>query len=169
MPASKFLKQVAGVFTEEAPAVAGGAPNANKIPALDGNGRLTADMMPTGIVADNATLTAVGALAAGDFVNIYDGGGGTFRCRKCDGTTAGKQAHGYVLAAVANGAPALIYFEGLNDQVSGQVPGDVFMQTTAGLAGATAPSGSGNVVQRLGVAVSATAINVELGPPITLA
>jgi hypothetical protein len=68
-----------------------------------------------------------------------------------------------------SGASVTVFFEGTNTGVTGQTPGPVFLQTTAGLAGSTAPSGSGNVVQRIGFAVSATAINFQSQPPITLA
>jgi len=89
--------------------------------------------------------------------------------RKADATTAGKEAHGFVLSAVTSGNPATVYFEGTNTQVTGQTPGPVYLQTTAGTGGATIPSASGNVVQQVGVAVSATAVNFERGAPVTLA
>ena len=40
---------------------------------------------------------------------------------------------------------------------------------TAGAGGATVPSASGNVVQQVGVAISATAVNFERGVAVTLA
>lgn len=164
MPASKFLKQVGGVLTEEAPVTTS---TADKIPALDGGGKLNVNMMPTGIGPDTASITASEALSAGDFVNIHNSTGA--KVRKADATAAGKEAHGFVLAAVSNGAAATVYFEGTNDQVTSQTPGPVFLGTTAGAATSTAPSGSGNVTQRIGVAVSTTAINFERGEPIVLA
>jgi hypothetical protein len=45
----------------------------------------------------------------------------------------------------------------------------VFLSTTAGLATSTAPSASGNVVQRIGFATSATAINFQSQTPIVKA
>lgn len=167
MAVKKYLKNNAGVLTEEATGETGGAGDAGKIPNLDSNGRLPAAMMPTGIAADTYSVQASENLAAGDFVNIHNSSGA--KARKADATTAGKRAHGFVLAAVTSGQNATVYFEGLNDQVTGLTPGDVYLHTTAGAATGTAPSSTGNVVQHLGVAVSATAINVELGPPITLA
>ena len=47
--------------------------------------------------------------------------------------------------------------------------GPVYLQTTAGAGGATIPSASGNVVQNLGVALSATEVNFERGTPVVLA
>ena len=164
MAASKFLKQVAGQLTEEAPVTTS---TPDKIPALDAGGKLNVNMMPTGIGPDTAQIQASENLAAGDFVNVHNSSGA--RARKADATTSGKEAHGFVLAAVTSGNQATVYFEGTNDQVSGQTPGEVFLHTTAGLATATAPSGAGNVVQKIGVAVSATAINFERQPGIVLA
>lgn len=144
-----------------------GSGDANKLVALDGTGRIDNSMMPVGIGADTAAITTSEALSAGDFVNVWSSSGA--KARKADATAVGKPAHGFVLAAFGSGASATVYFEGTNTQVSGMTPGDVFLQTTAGAAGATIPSTAGNVVQKLGVAVSATAINFERGEPITLA
>lgn len=144
-----------------------GAGDAGKVVALDGAGRIDSTMMPTGIGADTASITASEALAAGDFVNIHNSSGA--KVRKADATTAGKEAHGFVLSSVSNGASATVYFEGTNTGVSGQTPGPVFLSTTAGTATSTAPSSSGNVVQRIGFATSATAINFQSGVPVTLA
>lgn len=193
----KFIKNNAGTLTEEAalttsagagdadriPALnasgildptilnakntSAGAGDAGKIPQLDGTGRLDNTMMPVGIGADTAVITTSEALAAGDYVNIHNSAGA--KARKADASTAGKEAHGFVLAAFGSGAAATVYFEGANTQVSGQTPGNVFLSTTPGLGTGTAPSASGNTVQRLGIAISATAINFEAQQPITLA
>lgn len=197
MAAHKFLKNNAGVITEEAavassagagddgkiPALNGsgvldativnsktssaGAGDSGKIPALDGAGKLHVSFMPTGIGADTAAITASEALSAGDVVNIWDSTGA--KVRKADASTAGKEAHGFVLAAVENGAEATVYFEGSNTQVTGLTPGPQFLSTTPGLVSATAPTGSGNVVQRVGVATAATALNFQLQPHFVLA
>lgn len=165
MAAPKFLKQVGGQLTEEAAVTTS---TADKIPALDGSGKLNINMMPTGIGADIAVIQASENLAAGDWVNIHNSAGSA-RVRKADATTAGKEAHGFVLAAVTSGQDADVYFEGTNDQVTGQTPGDVFLSTTPGVGADAAPSASGNVVQKIGVAVSATAVNFERQPGIVLA
>lgn len=145
-----------------------GSGDSGKLPALDASGKLDSSMMPVGIGADVKILPATEALSAGDFVNVYNASG-TPSCRKADATTSGKRCHGFVLSAVSNGANATVYFEGTNNQVSGMTAGDVFLSTTAGAATATAPSASGNLVQNLGVATSATEINFESQQPIILA
>lgn len=144
-----------------------GAGDASKLVALDGSGRIDNTMMPAGIGPDTASIITSEALAAGDFVNIWNSTGA--KVRKADATVAGKEAHGFVLAGAASGAAATVYFEGTNTGVTGQTPGPVFLSTTAGVATATAPSTAGNVVQRIGFAVSATAINLQSQTPITLA
>lgn len=165
---AKYLKNNAGTLTEESSlATSAGAGDAGKIPHLDGSGRLDNSFLPTGIGADTASITASEALAAGDLVNVWDSTGA--KVRKADASTAGKEAHGFVLAAVASSASATVYFEGSNGQVTGLAPGVQFLSaTTPGLATATAPSGSGQVVQRVGVASSPTSLNFESNPPIVL-
>ena len=166
--AQKFIVLTNGQLAErEAATTSTGAADAGKIPALAGDGRLPESMMPVGIGADTASIQASENLAAGDFVNVWNNAGA--KVRKADATTAGKEVHGFVLSAVTSGNPAAVYFEGTNTQVAGQTPGPVFLQTTAGRGGATAPNASGNVVQQIGVAVSATAVNFERGAPVALA
>ena len=143
-----------------------GAGDSGKLVALDGSGRIDSTMMPVGIGADTATITTSEALSAGDFVNVWDSTGA--KVRKADATVSGKEAHGFVLSAYGSSASATVYFEGTNTGVTGQTPGPVFLSTTAGTATSTAPSGSGNVVQRIGFATSATSINFQSMTPIVL-
>lgn len=163
------LDRTDGILKEqEATDVSAGAANAGDVVALDSTGRLDSSVMPVGIGADTAQITASEALAAGDYVNIWDNAG-AFAVRKADATIAGKEAHGFVLAAVSSAATATVYFEGTNTQVTSQTPGPVFLSTTPGLGTATAPSASGNIVQRVGIALSATSANFEASQPVVLA
>lgn len=167
--ADKYIRNLSGVLAEkEATVVSAGAGDAGEVVALDGTGRLDLSVMPVGIGPDVYAIAASENLAAGDFVNVYNDAG-TAKVRKADATTAGKFAHGYVLVSVSSGADATVYFEGSNTQVSGATPGQTFLSTTAGGFSATAPSGSGNVVQRLGVAIGDTVINFERSQPVVLA
>jgi len=164
----KYLYNNAGTVTEKAAIQnSAGAGDAAKIPAVDATGRLDTSFMPTGIGADTQTVTASEALAAGDYVNIWNSTGA--KVRKADASTSGKEAHGFVLAAVANAAAATVYFEATNTQVSGQTAGVVYLSTTPGAGTATAPSGAGNVVQRIGFATSATTVNFQSMAPVVLA
>ncbi len=144
-----------------------GAGDSGKVVALDGSGRIDNTMLPVGVGADTYSITASEALAAGDLINVWNSSGA--KIRKADATVAGKEAHGFVLASVSNGAVGTVYFEGTNTAVTGLTPGVQFLSTTAGLSTTTAPTASGNVVQRVGFAVSSTALNFHSQPPVVLA
>lgn len=144
-----------------------GAGDAAKVPLLDSSGKLDTSFMPVGVGSDSLSITTSEAIASGDFVNIWNSSGA--KCRKADATTAGKHAMGFVLVGVGSSASATVYFEGTNTAVTGMTPGDVFLSTTAGLSTSTAPSSSGNVVQPIGIATSATSVNFQYNRPITLA
>ena len=194
----KFIKNVNGQLTEEtALTTSAGAADANKIPALnasgildativnatttstgtgsagkvvalDASGRIDVSAMPVGVAADVQIVTASEALSAGDYVNIWSNAG-AFNVRKADATTAGKEAHGYVNASVAASGDATVYFEGSNTNVTGQLPGVVFLSTTPGAGSNTAPTGAGTVVQRIGFATSSTSVNFQSETPIVQA
>lgn len=170
MPAKKFLRQVNGVVTEAyGTQSSAGAANAGDIVALDDTGKLPASMLPPGIGADTALITASEALAAGAWVNLYSNGG-AFAVRNADASGGvAKQAHGFVLASVASGAQATVYFEGSNNQVSGMTPGDVWLSATPGVGSATVPTSAAYIAQKLGVATAATVVNAEIDSPIVLA
>jgi len=146
----------------EATVVSTGATEAGDLVALDNTGKLDASVMPVGIGADTKAIIASEDLAAGDFVNIYDNAG-TPNVRKADATTSGKEAVGFVLAAVTAGNTATVYFEGTNNQVTGlTIGGRCYLSTTAGgVIQDVSAYTAGNVVQYLGVAVSATEIAFE--------
>lgn len=169
MAGDKYLEHDgAGLLREKAGTQLGGAGNENKIPALGAGGRFHDTMMPTGVGAATQLLEASEALAAGDFVNIFDDSG-TSKMRKADATTSGKEAMGFVKENVASAATGTVYLQGNNDQVTGQTAGVVFLDTTAGAPTSSAPDGSGNIVQRIGVAADSDNINFNPQPPVLLA
>lgn len=169
MAGDTFLDLVAGVRTQKrgTQSSAGGA-NAGDIVALDDSGFLDVSLLPAGVGVDTAIVQASENLALGDFVNIHDVAG-AFRVRKADASSSGKQAHGYVIAVVSSGNPATVYFEAKNTGQSGLTGGTVYLSTTPGRATNTAPSGSGQVVQEIGVAVTATTVDVQIDSPTVLA
>lgn len=195
----KIIKQVLGTLTEEAAlTTSAGAADADRIPALnasgvldttiingtvtsagvaaagktpllDGTGRLDQSTMPVGIVPETGSIVASEALADGDFVNVYNNAG-VVNVRKADGSVAGKEAHGYVLASVASAGTATVYFEGSNTHLTGLVGGPRFLSvTTPGGSQAAAPTGSGQVSQQVGTAFSTTALTFDPQRPIVLA
>lgn len=165
---AKYLATISGQVTEVSGlGSSAGAGDAGKIPQLDGTGRLDNSMLPVGVGADTKAVTTSEALAAGDWVNIWNSTGA--KARKADATVAGKEAMGFVLAAVGSGAVATVYFEGTNTQVSGQTPGRVFLSTTAGQGTSIPPVSAGNVEQIIGFAISATEVNFQAGSTIVRA
>lgn len=170
MAADKFIYNNAGVLTEKAALQSSaGAGDAGKIPALDATGKLDNTLMPVGIGTESDIIVASEALAAGDFVNIWSSTG--VKVRKADATTAGKEANGFVLAAVTLGGNATVYrISQTNTQLTGMTPGaKQYLATTAGGRTETAPSATGNAVQFLGYAKSATELIFAPNDPIILA
>ena len=160
--ADKYIKHdLAGGFAEQEGALTGGAPSANQLVALDANGVLDPSVLPTGVGADTVVIVASEALPAGSWINIFDSAGSS-RARLADATTAGREASGFVLAAVASAASATVYLEGNNGGVTGMSPGQkTYLSTTAGVGTNTPPAAAGNIVQRLGRASSATNVSFE--------
>lgn len=170
MAGTTFLQlDSSGVLTETRSVdTSSGAGDATKIPALDANGKLAVGFMPSGMGPDVVTIAASENLTAGDFVNLWNSTG--IKVRKADATTAGKEAHGFVLAAVTSGQNATVYLSGENTQLTGLTVGATqFLAATAGGRTETAPTTATQVVQRLGVAYSATAMAFKPTAPITRA
>lgn len=125
-------------------------------------------LLTVGNTAPGATILASEALTAGDFVNVFNNFG-AFNVRRATAGVSTKQATGYVLANVAVNGAAIVYFQGVNNMVTGQVSGDVYLQAALGQAGVTPPSASGNIVQNIGVATSSTSIIFQAGLLVGLA
>lgn len=172
MAGEKFLKinTATGNLEENISVQAGGGGNENKIPALDAAGKLDATMMPTGFGDDVNTITSYEIMSAGDFVNVYyDVGLTGVRVRKADATAEGKEVSGFILTSATAGNPVTVYFEGSNTSLSGLDDGKLhFLSTTAGQSTSTPPTGSGNIVQRVGYSVSDSIIAFEHSQPIKL-
>lgn len=168
---ANYIAIISGVFKEIAAIVSSaGASDSGKIPALDATGRLDNSFMPAGLGSETTIILASEALAAGDFVNIYSNAG-TLNVRKADASSNAKKAHGYVMSAVAAAANATVYYGNINTQQTGLTIGvDHYLSAAApGRATTAAPTGTGKIVQQLGVARSATEILVEIQPTIELA
>lgn len=158
-------------YEVEATVISTGAGNAGDVVALDSGGKLDVSVLPTGIGPDVVVIEASENLGAGDFVNIYESAG-TAYVRRADASApnAGEIAHGFVLNNVNSGDNATVYFEGNNDQLSGLTPGVTYALSATNPGGVVALSSAttttGESLQILGVATSATSINVEIGKPI---
>jgi hypothetical protein len=164
---SKFLTIVNGVKTLiSAITSSAGNTDANKVVATGSDGKLSLSLMPSGVGAATLALTATEALSAGNFVNIWDDTG-ISKVRKADATN-GRTANGFVLNAVAQDATAIITLQGLNSGLSGLVAGKKYYLAASGSVDDDAPSISGQIIQELGIATSATTINFEYDTAIVI-
>lgn len=160
--AEKYLKVgTTGNLEEvEATVQSSGAADAGKIVALGADGKLDDTVMPEGIGAEVIVVQAGEDLSANDVVNIYDNAG-TLTARKADATDATKPAIGYVKEAATGGSNVSVYTDGFLPG-SGFTPGSkYFLATTPGQVTTTPPSGSGNIVQYIGRAISTDKIKFE--------
>ncbi|MBW4660938.1 MAG: hypothetical protein KME15_19865 [Drouetiella hepatica Uher 2000/2452] len=143
-----------------------GATDASKIISTNSAGVLDVSFLPPGVDIQVETINTSEALAAGDFINIYDAAG-TRTCRKADASNS-RMAHGYVLAAVSSGQPATVYKTGKNSGLSGRTLGTPYFLSavTAGTSTAS-PSAypTAQILQVLGYADSTTSILFEFDQP----
>ena len=169
--ADKYLKVGTGIDPIEeieATVVSAGAGNSGDIVALNTAGKLDITVMPQGFGPGVESIATSESLVAGDFVNIWDNGG-TKAVRKADATVTGKPVDGFVLAGVTHPGNATVYYEGVNDQVTGLTIGAQYLSTVAGKSSSTKPSASGNIQQFVGTATSATSMVFVRGISLKLA
>jgi hypothetical protein len=162
-----YLDLENGIPTQQSATVSSsGAGDANKIPRLDASGRLAQNMMPTGIVPDTKDFATLETITLGNIINIDATG-----VRKADATAANKfKGVGFVIAGFTHPTTATVYFEGVITGLSGLTIGaEYYLSESAGAVTAVAPSTSGAIVQRIGVAISATELSFEPAQPIVLA
>jgi len=112
------------------------------------------------------SIQASEAISAGNVVNIHSVSG-AFRVRRAN-AAAQIEAHGFVIQGVSSGNSANVYLSGLNANVTALTPNVVYLATTAGSVTQTPPSGTNQLVQRLGVATSATSFIFNPQTPILL-
>lgn len=146
-----------------------GAADANKIISTGSDGKIHSSFLPAGVALQTEAIVAGEALAAGDFVNIFDNAGAR-TVRKADASNA-RAAHGYVLASVTNGQTATVFKTGSNTGVTGLTSGQQrwLSAATPGASSAAAPTPtSGQIIQLLGYADSATSILFEYDEPTTV-
>jgi len=166
MPAPTFLALVSGAMKRMTAAVSSAA---DSIVATGADGKIDASFMPSGFGQNTKATTAGEALAANDLV-YFDSTG---KALKADATVAGKAAVGFVKASAVLNAACTVYLSGNTiTGLSGLTPGTrQFLSKTAGgrvEAGGLATYSAGNIVQKIGDALSATEIAFEPEEPIEL-
>jgi hypothetical protein len=142
-----------------------GASDSGEFIVAGPSGTIDPSFFPNGFGPDVTTFVAGEALTAGNFVYIN----ATGQVLKADAALPAKAARGYVLSNVANAANATVYFDEANTAVTGLTPGATYyLSTTPGGVTTTPPAtnGSGQIIQELGFASSATNIHVNIQEPI---
>lgn len=171
MATQKYLKVNPGggsPFTEERTIdTSAGAGDSGKIPSLDASGKLDLSFMPSGVGGDTRTVTAGETLAAGDLIYLD----ATPEAFKADANADTKAAIGFVLAGITAAATGTAYFgSGIISGLSSLTPGaKYYLSTTAGGISTSKPSGAGDIIQQIGVALSATELYFEPQDAILLA
>ncbi len=160
--ADKYLAWGTNAIQEkEATVQSAGAGDAGKIAALDAGGKLDETLMPDGISAENQVAEASEDLVANDVVNFFDDSG-TLKCRKANATNTTKPAHGYVKDGVTTGNNATVFTDGFLPGTGLTIGSKYYLSAAAaGEVTTTAPSGTGNIAQPVGVAISETKIKFE--------
>jgi hypothetical protein len=149
----KFLTRIADGSVKLASALQAslGLSSANQIIATDDAGKLDPSFLPAGVEIQTISAVASEALAAGDFVNVYDDAG-TTKVRLADASDVNKIALGFVLEAVAQDGVASVYTKGYNNLVVGAENTKYFLSdSTPGAASTSAPADvAGSFQQVLG-------------------
>jgi hypothetical protein len=118
---------------------------------------------------DTLTLTNGDAAphALGDVV--YISAADTGKKAKADATGT-KDAIAFAMGAITNGTTGAYQTDGILSGLTGLVTGSVYYLSaaTAGAMTVTAPSAAGQFVVRLGIAISTTELEIQIGRPITL-
>lgn len=161
MAVQRFLARLEGRTKQIIALVtSAGVGDGGKLVATDpATGRLHGSVMPDGIGANTQQATASEAIGAGKFVNYHDDGG-TFSIRLADNSN-GRQADGFVLGAVADGAEGTVYPLGeTNSALSSLTPGAEYWLATAGGVtdtplDETDGANTNKISQRLGIAKAA--------------
>lgn len=167
--AQKPVQLIDGVLTEvEATVASAGAGDGGKVVALDAGGHLDETVLPSTVGAQVTSVAASENIADGDIVNIWLDSG-TPKARKADADSINTRAVGFVKAGYTTSEMVTVYLSGTNDHVTGLTVGPVYLSTTAGGITSTPPSGSGDIVQPIGFAISATELAFNPGPPVVLA
>ena len=169
MAANSYLDTVSGEIQQKlASTSSAGAADAGKLIALDSGGKLPVSMLPNGVGQLVFNVPTFENLAARAMVNFYNDAG-TLKARNADATTP-LACHGFVIASVTAPTAIDVYVDaGLISGFVGLTPGARYFLSTVGAITSAAPSASGNFVQYLGVAVSATELLFDPSDYVRLA
>lgn len=107
------------------------------------------------------SLLASETITPGDYVNVFSGG-----VRRASSTDLTKQAHGFVTGSYVATNPVVVFYSGLNTNVSGLTAGAIYFLSASGTENTVPPTATAQLSQQIGVAISTTAVLVNFGPAI---
>ena len=120
-----------------------------------------------GIIIPAVNNTGV-PIPAQSAVNLFDNAG-TLEMRLANATDGTRPCHGFVGAIVADAATGNVIMRGdVNGHVGLTLAGKYYLDIIAGDINTTAPTVVGNIVQILGIAVSATTLRLFVNYDYTL-
>lgn len=168
MALQKFIALVAGRLSQISPLQASaGSGSAGAIVALNSAGQIDSTMLGASSGEASVSVLASEAISAGSIVNIYNNAG-VATARNADNTTAGKEATGFALAAIASGATGTVTLQGVVTGLTGLTPGAYEYLGTVGGLTVTPPTTTGNITQIVGIALTATSMMFRPEEPITV-
>ena len=107
------------------------------------------------------SLLASETITPGDYVNIFSGG-----VRRASSTDLTKQAHGFVTGSYVATNPVVVFYSGLNTDLTGLTAGATYFLSASGTENTAPPTATAQLSQQIGVAISTTTILVNFGPAI---
>lgn len=173
MAAQKFLTYISNRWKLISAAVtSSGVANAGQLVALGTDGYLDRSLYSPAMQDQVKTLPASENIAAGAFVNVYSNAG-TISIRNADASVDGKEAHGFVSAAVLSGASTNVYFSGMsNTGLTGLTANTRYYLSDTTPGGAvpesSAPTAVGHVLQVLGSPDGTTEMQFNYTPSILI-
>lgn len=168
MALQKIIALVSGRLAQISPLQASaGSASAGAIVALNSAGQVDSSMLGASSGEASVSVVASEAISAGAIVNIWSNAG-VATARNADNTTAGKEATGFALAAIASGATGTVTLQGVVTGLTGLTPGAYQWLGTVGGVTASPPTTTGNINQILGTALTATSLMFRPDEPITV-
>jgi hypothetical protein len=135
---------------------------------LNGTSTVWCDATSMVLGIDFEIVTASEAIFAGAIVSLWSNSG-VLNVQKANATDTTEPADAFAPLAIGNGAAGIVVFNGVNTAISGLTPGvRQYLSLTDGIVTATPPSSVGNIIQSVGVALSATRLMFRPAPGVKL-
>ena len=138
---------------------------ANSIVATGADGTIDSSMIPGEEVVN---VLASETINAGGQVNLWNNSG-TINARNADATN-GRRAWGFTILQITSGDSGNVYLgSGRNTGVSGLTPAAIYFLGSAGAITTVVNTTTGQLLQEIGIAKSATELDEFIREPVTRA